>query len=129
MAAQPKRSAIIYACSIAFAAWFANYARQFALSHPSVAADCAGDVLWALSVFAAIGLLCPSLPTWQAASGAFVIPALLELGQLYPLPWVDAIRGTTLGYLVLGTEFVVMDFACYAGGALTGMLIEIIVHD
>ena len=129
MCAQPKRSPILYVCAIGFAAWVGLFARQYALNHPSPAADCAGDTLWALAVFSAMGLLFPAIPTWQAASAAFMFPAMLKLGQLYHAPWLDAITGTQVGFLILGTDVVTTDLACYAGGAVLGMLTEIWLID
>ena len=49
---------------------------------------------------------------------------LVEVGQLYHAPWIDSIRRTTLGGLVLGFDFVWSDLACYAVGVGLGVLIE-----
>jgi hypothetical protein len=123
--AQSRRSAIVYLGMIGLAAWLALYARQYALAHPSSAVDLVGDGLWALLVFAAIGLFFPTISSWQAASLAFIIPALLEVGHLYHVPWLDPIRGTSIGLVVLGTKSIMADFACYAAGALVGMGVEL----
>ena len=125
MAAQPKRSAIVYLSTGGLAAWLALYARQYALAHPGSSFDFVGDILWALVVFASAGLFFPTISTWNATSWAFLIPALFGLGQVYHVPWLDAIRGTPYGLVALGTEFVMLDFACYAGGALVGMSLEL----
>ncbi len=44
--------------------------------------------------------------------------------QLYHAPWIDSIRQTTLGGLILGFGFLCSDLACYALGVLLGVLIE-----
>jgi hypothetical protein len=129
MTAQPKRSAIVYLGIIGLAAWLALYARHYVLAHPGSPVDFAADILWAVVVFAAIGLFFPVVSTWQATVWAFVIPALFELGQLYRAPWLDVIRGTSFGLVVFGTEFVMLDFACYAAGALLGMGVELFALD
>jgi hypothetical protein len=49
---------------------------------------------------------------------------IIEVSQLYHAPWIDSIRGTTLGALVLGHGFVWSDLACYAVGVGLGILIE-----
>jgi hypothetical protein len=130
MAVLLKRSSIIYASMIAFTAWFGSCARQYAFAHPGSPADFASDTLWALTVFSTMGLLFPAMPSWQAASGAFIIPTVLEIGQFYSSSsWLVAMRGTPVGFLVFGTGSFVTDFACYAFGALAGMLIEMFIFD
>ena len=55
---------------------------------------------------------------------------MLVEGQLYHAPWIDSIRRTTLGGLVLGFDFVWSDLACYAVGVGLGILIErAVLHD
>src|SRR5947209_4665914 len=104
MAADSKRSPIIYACALALATWLGYLAGRHALEHAGPLADYAADALWALAVFSAIGLFFPAIATWQATSMAFTLPANLKLGQLYQAPWQGAIGGTPVGLLVLGTE-------------------------
>ena len=49
---------------------------------------------------------------------------------MYHAPWIDSIRRTTLGGLVLGFGFVWSDLACYAVGVGLGILIELAcLHD
>jgi len=50
----------------------------------------------------------------------------VELSQLYHAPWIDPIRRTTLGGLVLGFGFLWSDLACYAAGGGLGVLIEML---
>ena len=69
----------------------------------------AGDTLWALAAFLGIGLLLPRASTWRVALLAMSFSVLVEVGQLYNAPWIDSIRGTTLGGLVLGFDFVWSD--------------------
>jgi hypothetical protein len=127
MNTQPNRSAIVYLGMLGFATWFALLSRQYALTHPSSSLDAVGDILWALVAFSAIGLFFPTMSTWQAASWAFIIPALIALSDLYHVAWLDAIRGTSIGFLVFGTELATLDFACYAASAIAGMCFELFV--
>ena len=43
-----------------------------------------------------------------------------------PPPWIDSIRHTTLGGLVLGFGFLWSDLACYAAGVGLGVTIEML---
>jgi hypothetical protein len=125
MSLSPRRSRPAYAAAIVVAVWLGIASRHYGAFLPDLLADYAGDTLWALAVFATIGLVFPSIPTWVSASGAYVISALVEFSQLYHAPWIDSIRGTPLGALALGTDFVSTDLACYAAGVALGLLIEL----
>ena len=104
--------------------------RRFGGSLPGFVATYAGDTLWALAAFLCIGLLLPRASTWAVASLAMAFSSLVEVGQLYHAPWIDSIRRTTLGGLVLGFDFMWSDLACYAAGVGLGLVIERIVpHD
>ena len=101
--------------------------RRFATHLPWFLAAYAGDTLWALAAFLGFGVLLPRASTWAVASLTMASSVLVEVGQLYHAPWIDSIRRTTLGGLVLGFDFVWSDLACYAAGVGLGLLIERIV--
>jgi hypothetical protein len=129
MNTHPNRAPIVYLGMLGFATWFALMSRDHALTHPTSSFDSLGDVLWALVIFSAIGLFFPTMSTWQAATWTFIIPTLIALSQLYHIAWFDAVRGTSIGFLVFGTEVAVRDFVCYAAVALAGMCFESFVLD
>ena len=56
---------------------------------------------------------------------ALITCCLDECSQLYHAPWIDLIRSTTLGHLVLGSGFIWGDFVAYAIGVGAGALGEI----
>lgn len=114
-------------------AWFALLAltvllglgsRRFGAHLPSFVAVHAGDTLWATAVFLLLGLVLPRAPTWGVALPAMSFAVAVEVSQLYKAPWIDSIRRTALGGLVLGFDFVWSDLACYAVGVGLGILIE-----
>jgi hypothetical protein len=115
---------MIYAGTITIAAWLGISARYHGDFLPVFVGDYAGDTLWALAVFSMIGMIFPSAATWFSAVGAYVISALVEFSEICNAPWIEAVRGTPLGALALGTDFLVTDLACYAVGVILGMLIE-----
>ena len=49
---------------------------------------------------------------------------LVEISQLYHAPWIDAIRQTALGGLVLGFGFLWTDLVCYSVGVMIGVMAE-----
>jgi hypothetical protein len=98
--------------------------RRFGTHLPGFVRTYAGDTLWATAAFLSIGLLLPGASTRMIAALAMAFAVAIELSQLYHAPWIDSIRQTTLGGLVLGFGFVWSDLACYAAGVGLGILIE-----
>jgi hypothetical protein len=96
--------------------------RRYAAALPRFVAAYAGDTLWALMIFVGITALAPAWTTLRAGSIAFAICAVVELGQLYHAPWIDALRRTRLGGWALGYGFLWSDLACYATGVALGVI-------
>jgi Protein of unknown function (DUF2809) len=65
-------------------------------------------------------LLWPRVPIWQIAVGVCVATGALEFLQLYQPDWLQAIRRTLPGRLVLGNQFSWMDFPSYVVGSGAG---------
>lgn len=83
-----------------------------------------GDVLWALMVFLGLAFLFTRLPAKLIALFTLVFAFSIEISQLYHAPWIDRLRATQLGGLVLGFTFVWSDLLCYCIGILIGLLVE-----
>jgi hypothetical protein len=49
---------------------------------------------------------------------------MVEISQLYHAPWIDSIRQTALGGLVLGFGFLWTDLVCYSVGIFIGSFTE-----
>jgi hypothetical protein len=85
-----------------------------------------GDALWATMVFLGLGVLRPRATTRANALLALAFAYAIEIGQLWHAPWLDAIRSTTPGHLVLGRGFAAADFAWYALGVGLGAALELL---
>jgi hypothetical protein len=92
---------------------------------PWLVREFAGDTLWALAAFLGLLVIWPTLSRWKAAGLALLISWLVEFSQLYHAPWLDAIRSTRLGGLVLGFGFLGSDLLCYTVGVALGVLTDI----
>ena len=90
--------------------------RQYGAMLPPALARYAGDVLWASMVVWLLALWRPGASTSWLAFSALAFAIVVELTQLYRAPWLDAVRATTAGALVLGHGFLWSDLACYAIG-------------
>lgn len=75
-----------------------------------------GDALWSMTVFLGWAFLQPAGSTRYLAFAALATAFLIEFSQLYQAAWLNAIRSTTPGYLVLGTTFSWGDLPGYAIG-------------
>lgn len=98
--------------------------RRFGARLPGWVGLYAGDALWALLVFWLLSLLRPAWPAWRRAVGAGLFALVIELSQLWQAPWLNALRATTMGALVLGRGFLWSDLACYAVGVLLGWALD-----
>mgnify|MGYP005766946603 CR=1 FL=1 len=83
-----------------------------------------GDILWALMVFLIIAFIFNKKSTIFIISWAIIFSYSIEISQLYHAPWIDAIRNTTLGGLILGFGFLWSDLICYTIGIIIGIIIE-----
>lgn len=82
------------------------------------------DALWALLVYLLVRFPAPKARPITSAAIAFGFAVLIEFTQLYHAPWIDALRATRLGALILGSVFNWPDLVAYAAGSLIGLLIE-----
>ena len=98
--------------------------RTFAPSLPFLLGTYAPDTLWALLVFLVVLLLHPALPTRSAFVFALLLSYGIELSQLYQAPWINQIRDTRLGGLLLGHGFLWSDLVCYTVGIALGAAID-----
>ena len=98
--------------------------RRFGDYLPGVFAEYAGDTLWALGVFLGLGCLAPQTRTVHRATVALAVSYGVEVSQLYHAPWIDTLRHTTLGALILGSGFLWSDLVCYTAGVALGAVVD-----
>ena len=90
--------------------------RRFRSELPWFVAEYAGDTLWAAMVYFIAAMFWRNAGVRRLAAGAFGFSLAVELSQLYQAPWINAVRSTRLGGLVLGYGFLWSDLAYYAVG-------------
>lgn len=98
--------------------------RKAVFLFPEVVTTYLGDALWALMIFFGVLFLFPKLKTYQAWLVSLLFCWFIEATQLYHAPWIDALRGTTLGGLILGFGFLWSDIVAYTLGTFGGALID-----
>ena len=95
---------------------------------PPFAAKYGGDALWALMVFVGLGFLSPRVSTRVLALTALSFAWAVEFSQLYHAPWLEALRATLPGRLILGSTFNWPDLPAYAIGIMLGAWVEHLVR-
>ena len=99
--------------------------RRYREQLPEFLAEYAGDTLWSLMVLLLVSMLLAGRPLLVRAAITLALALLVEISQLYHAPWIDAIRQTTLGGLVLGFGFLWTDLVCYSVGVTIGIVAEL----
>ncbi len=98
--------------------------RRFPAALPPFVGKYPGDALWALMVFLGWAFCKPQASTRTIATLAFTTSCLVEFSQLYQAPWINSIRSTTPGHLILGSTFSWPDIAAYAIGVLIAVALD-----
>lgn len=119
-----KRSRVIYGVLIVLTIVLGLCSRRYSGSLPNWIGTYAGDTLWGLMIFLMIGFLFTVMKTRRVAVISILFTFIIETSQLYHAQWIDAIRRTLIGGLVLGYGFLWSDLICYTIGILIGVLIE-----
>ena len=78
--------------------------------------DNLGDALWAAMIYFGVRFLFTKMPKKTSAVVALSFCFLIELTQLYQADWINVLRHTTLGSLVLGSGFLWSDVVMYSVG-------------
>lgn len=124
-----KRNRFLYFIFIVITMLLGLGSRRFSYILPRVISNFSGDILWALMIFWIFGFIFNKFRTQNIALSALVFSFTIEISQLYHRPWLDSIRSTTLGGLVLGYGFLWSDLICYSIGVFMGVSIEkLLIH-
>ncbi|NYE06999.1 glycopeptide antibiotics resistance protein [Bacillus niacini] len=90
----------------------------------SYLAENAGDVLWAMMVYFGFRFLFLKKSMVAAVFFSFVFSFGIEFSQLYQEDWINQIRGTILGALILGKGFLTVDLIRYTIGIVIASTLD-----
>ena len=121
-----KRNRVVYALFTIVVIILGLSSRKFAFALPHLLNDYLGDALWGLMIFTGFGFLFPKTETKKLAFISLMFCYGIEASQLYHAEWINSIRATTLGGLVLGYGFLWSDVVAYTIGVGVGILCEVI---
>ena len=83
-----------------------------------------GDILWATMVYFIIRFLFINKPMKLVFIAGLLFCFAIEFSQLYKAPWINDLRHTLFGRLVLGTGFLWSDLLCYVVGVGIGYMLD-----
>lgn len=83
-----------------------------------------GDAIWALMVFCFFAILFPRLSPLRLTLLSLGFAWAIEFSQLYHADWIDRIRSTRIGALILGNIFHAPDLLAYLFGVALGLVGE-----
>jgi len=83
-----------------------------------------GDILWATMVYFICRFLFIEKKTKFVVLVSLMFCFGIEFSQLYKAPWIDNLRHTLFGRLVLGETFLWGDLLSYTVGVIIGVLLE-----
>lgn len=95
--------------------------RKFMFIFPQSIAPYIGDTLWAVMVYFGFRFLIPHSNVLKSFLLAIIFSYLIELSQLYQATWINQIRSTILGGLILGHGFLYEDLISYTLGISLGL--------
>jgi hypothetical protein len=81
-----------------------------------------GDVLWGAFFFVLYAIALPNAEPRRLWAWAAGTTELIEFSQLYRASWLERIRATRVGGLLLGHAFLWSDVLCVAVGATLAAL-------
>lgn len=85
---------------------------------PPTARDVTADALWAAMLFCLVSCVRPRAAVMHRALFTLLVCVAVETSQRVRTPWLVQLRATTLGHLVLGSDFDARDLLAYAGGVV-----------
>lgn len=115
---------INYLILIIVAAVLGILSRKYGSVLPEFLATYTGDTMWAFALYFLLSLFLLK----RSFSFRFWLTCLIalidELSQFFHTPWLDELRSTTVGALVLGNTFVWTDLLCYLAGAVLAVIVD-----
>ena len=123
-----KRNRLFYLLMIFIVICLGLLSRKMTNYIPDIIDLFLGDSLWALMVYLFIRMLFKNWSTNKVVLTGILFCFIIEFSQLYHDDWIDMIRRTTLGGLILGYGFLRSDLAAYLLGIVFGIIIDRIIE-
>lgn len=119
-----ERTRLTYVLAAGLTIVLGLFWRSGLVTMPGFLVKYGGDAVWSMVVFFGLGTLFTRATTSRVASIAVAFSWAIEFLQLYHAPWIDSIRSTVLGRLVLGSTFNGPDLVAYVIGVALAALAD-----
>jgi hypothetical protein len=118
---------ITYVLLFVFCVWLALATRKHPEWFYPLMARYGGDTIWAGEFLFFLRILFLRTKLFKLAVFNYLFGVIVEVSQLWYTSWLDAIRHTLIGRLMLGVGFLWSDLLCYAVGTLLACSIAILI--
>ena len=125
---RPQRNRLLYAIAATLVIALGLLWRSPLLTLPPFITKYGGDALWAIVVFLTFGFIFTRGSTLRIALLSLAFAWSVELLQLYHATWIDTLRATLPGRLILGSTFNAPDLLAYAFGIILGVCAETLLN-
>ncbi|RXZ78994.1 DUF2809 domain-containing protein [Paenibacillaceae bacterium] len=98
--------------------------RRWGTELPLFVSEHAGDALWACMIYCGMRLIFVNRSIALAVWFSLVFCYAIEFSQLYQAEWINSLRNTALGALVLGKGFLAVDLVRYTAGIVTAAAVD-----
>jgi glycopeptide antibiotics resistance protein len=98
--------------------------RKYSYQLLLIVAQNAGDVLWAMMVYFGFRFLLVRKSLIMAIGLSFLFSFGIEFSQLYQADWINQLRATLLGALILGKGFLTVDLIRYTVGIMLATFLD-----
>lgn len=118
------RHRIIYGIAIIITMLVGLFTRSELVPMPPFVLLYVGDGIWALLVFWLACFLKPDWPLKYRVAAALAFAYAIEFSQFYQADWLNQIRQTRIGGLILGFSFLPSDLVAYTIGIAAGAVLD-----
>lgn len=128
MNANHYKKRLYYACVTLIVILLGLSSRVLADHLPVFVSRHFGDALWASMVYFIFRVLLVSQKLRVTFVWSLLFSFGIEFSQLYQAEWINNIRHTVLGGLILGKGFLWIDLVRYASGIMLSYLMDKCLH-
>ncbi|UQZ36201.1 DUF2809 domain-containing protein [Paenibacillus sp. PK3_47] len=112
------RARLICGCAVLLVMGLGSASRAYSDVLPLFIAQHAGDALWAGMIYFAFRFLLIRQAGWWCLIFSLVFSFGIEFSQLYQAEWINGLRSTLPGGLILGRGFLWADLLRYTAGIM-----------
>jgi Protein of unknown function (DUF2809) len=115
---------LVYGVAIVITILLGLASRRYGHHLPEVLAQHSGDALWAMMVYFGFRLFLGRRGMVFAVILSILFSFGIEFSQLYQAEWINQIRSHSIGALILGRGFLVIDLVRYSLGIIIAAALD-----